>query len=213
MGKSGRALKATALTLAIVAFAVTPLIAQYLKQQVMVSDDNSAMVAPTTIAHARPAPLAKHHLRHKKNVRKVYVATATRVMPVTPHVQAPVVVRHPAPAAYRHIVKHIVKHRPKRIARRMHRRRPPPAAHLAKADLARSAVTGYLERVIAGEIPDAPEKRIVSAWTDIHIKYVQPDSVGLRLGVDLSGPQGRYFEVFVVDRSDLQIVQHSFVQV
>lgn len=214
--------KAALIGIAGVLFALAPLIAQYYKQQTMVSGDNFALVSPLAPLHGT---VARHH-PHKAHARAKRVAQVHHKRPAQRTVVA-LVPRQKTLPAHRALLRHavhrrIVAHRraPVRVAfkprHQRHRRRAAPI--VAQFDPARervrSAVVGYLERVISGEIPDAPEKRIVSAWTDIHVAFVRPQEDGrMNVGVNLRGPQGRFFEVFAVDRSDLQILQHSIVQV
>ena len=215
VGIWNKPVKAALVGIAGVLFALAPLIAQYYKQQDMVSSDNFALMSPLaplhTVAHARPHK-ARAHAKHKRVVHRAVVALAPRQSIAPTHHAS----RH---IAHRRVAR---RHAPVRIAfkprHQQHRRRAGPAPAVAQFDRARervrSAVVGYLERVISGEIKDAPEKHIVSAWTDIHVAFVRPQEDGrMNVGVNLRGPQGRFFEVFAVDRSDLQILQHSIVQV
>ncbi|MFN2449685.1 MAG: hypothetical protein ABR508_07825 [Candidatus Baltobacteraceae bacterium] len=209
-------MKAAALFVLAAVIAIVPLAAQYAQQRGMVSGPQQASIvsfAGPPIVHVHAAVRARRHAR-----APVQKARAAK----------PRAVRRPVSAAPRAVAR--AKAHPHRRAR--HYRRianwkfsPAMNPYFSKhwssvpsprspARRARAVVNAYLNDVIHGNRPGAPENAIVSPTTNVRIVSVRPDAnARIKVDVELAGPRGHFFEVFSVSRASMRIVDQAYIPI
>lgn len=192
---------------AAVLLAVVPLAAQYQLQRGMVSGPVVASAPAQAWAPAKAVsaatlkPAVRHPINHHVAVVRPPAQHANLHRANANHP----IVRPPAVAAMHRSAHRRVLHVAFANHPRKHKRRDPYEVR------ARSVVGAYLNGVIHGDVFDAPEAKIVDPMSNTHVLWARRTADGReKVAVTITGPHGKYYEVFYVARDSGHIVDHFY---